>query len=137
MLLSQSARYALRAAIYLAKRDGEWHLSHEIAASLGVPAQYLAKILKDLTRHGVLTSTRGRGGGFRLAHPAGQIDLLRVVQAIDVQRFDKHCVLGLPDCSDERPCVLHESWSHLRDEILRMLKDTYLSDLSRGHPLRA
>ena len=137
MLLSQSARYALRAAIYLAERDGKWHLSHEIATSLGVPARYLAKILQDLTRHGVLTSTRGRGGGFRLAHPAGQIDLLRVVQAIDGERFGEHCVLGLPDCSDDRPCALHESWNRIRAEILGMLGDTYLSDLPRGHPLRA
>ena len=53
MILSQSAKYALRATIYLADHGEGPHLSREIAEALDVPAQYLAKILQDLARHGI------------------------------------------------------------------------------------
>lgn len=131
MLLSQSAKYALRAAIHLAASDDEALLSRQIAESLQVPAQYLAKILQDLVRHGILTSTRGRGGGFRLARPAPQIPLLHVVKAIDGENFGEECALGLPHCSDVSPCALHDSWAHLRGDIIAMLSDTSLADLGK------
>jgi Rrf2 family protein len=135
VILSQSAKYALRATIYLADHGEGPHLSREIAEALDVPAQYLAKILQDLARHGLLISAKGRGGGFRLAQPADQIVLLRVVRAIDGERFGEGCALGLPDCSDEAPCALHGAWKELKGEILGMLENTNLSDLPRASPL--
>ena len=135
MLLSQSAKYALRATIYLAESGDGPHLARDIAKALDVPAQYLAKILQDLARHGLLVSAKGRGGGFRLALPASQIELLQVVRAIDGEQFGQGCALGLPDCSDEAPCALHSAWGRLRADILGMLQQTHLSELPKGDPL--
>ncbi len=135
MILSQSAKYGLRATIYLAEHDDGPQLSREIAEALDVPAQYPAKILQDLAHNGLLTSTKGRGGGFRLALPASQVELMRVVRAIEGECFGEGCVLGLPECFDEAPCALHDAWGRLRADVLGMLENTYLSDLPKGHPL--
>ena len=128
-MLSQASKYALRAAIYLAERPGANHLSREIAEALSVPAQYLAKILQDLVRAGLLVSAKGRGGGFRLALPADRIRLIQVVRAIEGERYAQGCVLGLPSCSDEEPCALHSVWKQTRSEFLQALENTPLIDL--------
>ena len=129
MMLSQASKYALRATIYLAERPKGNHLSREVAAGLAVPAQYLAKILQDLVRAGLLTSAKGRGGGFRLALSPERISLLEVVRAIEGERFAQGCVLGLPTCSDEAPCALHSVWKQARTEFLQALESTFLVDL--------
>ena len=130
MILSQASKYALRAAIHLAKNGEQPQLSRDIAAAIDVPGQYLAKILQDLARHGVLTSAEGRGGGFRLSGSAKDVELLTVVRAIEGQDFGEGCVLGLPECSPLDPCPLHEQWGAIRDSLLQMLEKTSLSDLS-------
>ena len=135
MLLSQSAKYALRAAIFLAENGGGPHLSRDIAEALEVPAQYLAKILQDLARSGLLISAKGRGGGFRLALRPSQIELFQVVRAIEGEHYGEGCALGLPDCSEEAPCALHVAWKRLRGDFLAMLQNTHLSELPKGNPL--
>lgn len=137
MILNQASKYGLRAAIHLARHTDHPQLSRDIAAALNVPAQYLAKILQDLARHGVLTSAKGRGGGFRLAKPAVEVELLSVVRAIEGQHFGEGCVLGLPECSSDDPCPLHEQWGTIRDSLLKMLEQTRLSDLSPSSKLLA
>ena len=137
MMLSQASKYALRAAIYLAERPEGNHLSRDIAAGLAVPAQYLAKILQDLVRAGLLTSAKGRGGGFRLALPAQSISLMQVVHAIEGDRYAQGCVLGLPRCSDTEPCALHEVWKRTRSEFVRALETTLLVDLSAARATAA
>ena len=129
MMLSQASKYALRATIYLAERPRGNHLSRDIAAALTVPAQYLAKILQDLVRAGLLTSAKGRGGGFRLALPPDRITLLQVVHAIEGERYADGCVLGLPHCSEAEPCALHEAWKQTRGDFLKALERTLLVDL--------
>lgn len=129
MVLSQAAKYSLRAVIHLAEHAPEARLSRDIAEAIGVPAQYLAKILQDLARSGLLHSAKGRGGGFRLAKPAAEIDLLQVVHAVDGERFACGCFLGLPECSEESPCQLHEQWGGIRDAFVAMLKSKRLPDV--------
>ena len=121
MILTQSTKYAVRAILYVAQRDPERILSSEIAEALGIPQQYLSKILQDLSKHGILSSLRGRTGGFTLALPAEQITLLKVIEIMEGNSFVGGCVLGLAECSNENPCPLHEQWSKIKGEILQML----------------
>jgi len=135
MILSQASKYALRAAIHLARNTGQPQLSRDIATALNVPGQYLAKILQDLARHGILTSAKGRGGGFRLSRAAADVELLTVVRAIEGQRYGEGCVLGLPECNSGDPCPLHDQWGTIRDGLLQMLRETRLSDLTPSSKL--
>ncbi len=120
MILSQPSKYGLRAVLYLAKHDPELVQGKEIAEALDIPVSYLAKILQDLSKRSVLVSSKGRGGGFKLARPANEITLMDVVESIEGSSFVGGCVLGLGECPGEEPCPLHDRWTLIKAEILDM-----------------
>lgn len=131
MLISRTSQYAIQALIYIAlKEPGALVLSREVAEQLGVPSAYLAKIMQTLCRGGLLTSFRGRLGGFSLREPSERIDLMRILLITEGQDFSKDCVLGLKVCSDETACPMHERWKPIKIEILAMLKDQNLASLA-------
>lgn len=134
MLLSQTSAYAVRAAVHLAGREGEEGFVRvgEIAGALGVPRNYLSKILHQLARAGVLTSGRGPRGGFRLATAAADVTLAEIVEAVEPGVASRRCLLGRPECTDQNPCALHDRWRGLAHEIDGFLHETTLADLLQG-----
>jgi len=131
MLISRTSQYAIQALIYIALKEvGTPILSREVAEQLGVPAAYLAKIMQMLCKGGVLTSFRGRLGGFALKQKPEQIDLMRVLLVTEGQEFSKDCVLGLKVCSDETACPMHEKWKPIKTEIINMLNAHNLATLA-------
>jgi Rrf2 family nitric oxide-sensitive transcriptional repressor len=95
-MISATAEYALRAAVFLASKPESAHTVTEVAAATKVPTGYLAKILQGLAKAGLATSQRGVRGGFQLARPASEISVLEVLAAANspVQRIER-CPLGL------------------------------------------
>ena len=84
MIYSRTAEYALRALRQLAALPpDEYAMAKNIAAEGNIPAHFLAKILQDLARDGFLKSNKGPRGGFRLALPAEDLSMLRVIEAVD------------------------------------------------------
>ena len=123
MPFSQATKYCIRAVLYLAEHGGEKPLmSRQIAKALRVPEPFLAKILQQLSKRGVLRSFKGRGGGFVLARPASQIHLGEVVEAVEGSQFGEECILGLAACSPEDPCPLHDQWSRFKEEMLGVMR---------------
>ncbi len=86
MLRSKASTYAILAVVEIAKREQEGAggvQAGEIARHLNLPAAYMAKVMTRLARAGILRSDRGPRGGFRLAHPAEELNLLEIVEAVD------------------------------------------------------
>ena len=84
MRISRSIGYALVAAGYVAMHCEEKAvLSSTIAKEYGIPLEYLLKILQQLTKAGVLRSKRGPRGGFTLAKPVEEINLLEIIESVD------------------------------------------------------
>ena len=132
MLLSRSCEYGIRAVLYLAiQPPGRFVLIREMSDRLGISFHFLAKILQTLVKAKLLNSQKGRGGGFALAKPADQMTLLNVVETIDGPDITTRCMIGLPGCSDDNPCPLHEYWGQIRAEIVQMLKGNSIADLAR------
>jgi Rrf2 family protein len=133
MLYSRSAEYAIRALIPLADLPpGEFALVKTLAADSAIPSHFLAKLLQDLARIGVLKSTKGPHGGFRLNMPAEDISMLRIVEAIDGPgRFDR-CLGGSAECSDKIACGMHDTWMALRSRIIDYLGGTSIADLAKA-----
>ena len=107
----------------------------EVAREEGIPPYYLAKVLQDLAKGGILESVRGRGGGFRLSRPAEEIavvEVLRVVEDVDSVLTD--CILGLDECSDVTPCSMHDVWGGYRETFWNQLCTTMIADLARKRP---
>ena len=131
-MLSQTAEYALRAVLFLADRGGVPASVDEIAASLGIPRNYLSKTLHRLAAEGVLASARGRGGGFRLAVDPRRLTLLRIVGPFDRLTGERRCLLGRPVCSDRGPCPAHHQWRTVSEQVAAFFRERTVADLLRG-----
>ena len=85
MRISQKLDYASRAVVHLAKKhDGQSVTrADDIAESERIPSSFLAQILHELKRTGVVTSRRGKTGGWKLIEPPADISLLRIVEALE------------------------------------------------------
>jgi Rrf2 family protein len=135
-MLSQTAEYALRAVLHLAREATDRPVSvEEMARVLGVPQNYLSKTLHVLARQRVLTSARGKHGGFQLAVPPERLSLVRVVEWFD--RFDgrARCLLGRPQCSDRTACAAHARWRRVADTVTQFFRETTVADLLAGAEL--
>src|ERR1700683_768221 len=107
MLYSRSVEYAIRSCVHLAQLPGgQYAMVKQIAAEEEIPAHFLAKILQQLTRKGLLRSSKGPTGGFSLRVPPDDIRLLDIIEALDGLAEYERCVNGLPECSDRMPCPL-------------------------------
>jgi Rrf2 family protein len=130
-MLTRSAEYAVRALSLLALREGDGSLhSAEIATELGLPPQFLTKILRRLTSTDLVVSQRGRTGGFRLNRSADEIPLLAVVRPFQDGLAGVECLLGRADCTDPESCPLHEPWAEIRRSFHDLLADTTLADVA-------
>jgi len=133
-MLSQTAQYALRAVLYLASRADREELVKidEIADELRMPRNSLSKTLHALGRAGVLASTRGPSGGFRLAVEPERLSLARVVAPFDtIGQKERQCILGRATCSDARPCTAHDSWKTVSQRVHGFFRDTTVADMLR------
>jgi len=108
----------------------------ELATQLALPRNYLSKTLYRLAREGILASTRGRGGGFRLARPAARIHLLDVVGLFDRIGENRRCLLGRPVCSDRTACDAHGRWKDVAEQVAGFFRETTVADLLGGRLLR-
>jgi Rrf2 family protein len=129
-MFSSTAAYALRAVIYIAERQLEGPVSGgSVAGALDAPRNYLSKTLHGLVRAGVLESTRGKRGGFRLAVAPDQLSLLDVVSVFDQLDERRQCLLGRPQCRDEEPCAMHVRWKPLAEGFAGFLRLTTVADV--------
>lgn len=129
-MLSQTAEYALRAALCLAQHAEDPPVRvGEMAATLRIPRNYLSKILHQLARQGVLRSLRGKAGGFRLAKPAKRLPLSAIITPFDLVEARRHCLLGRPQCSDRTACSAHMRWKNVADTVAEFYRETTLADL--------
>jgi Rrf2 family protein len=122
LIFSRQCEYALQAVVYLAlKPQGGMTSIKELTGRLDIPYHFLAKILQNLTRKGLLISLKGPTGGFSLGMNAKDITLFHIVEAVDGVDFTQKCVMGFPECSGKSPCAVHDNWAGLRDGIYSML----------------
>ncbi len=130
-MLTHSGMYALRAVVYLAVHGGGRGRpvqAAEIASAVGMPRNYLSKVLHALVRAGVLASVRGPGGGFRLARDAGALTVAVVVAPFEAESHHAGCVLG--ETCGPGPCPAHGAWGGIAESIRRFFRTTTVSALA-------
>ncbi|HKW97748.1 MAG TPA: Rrf2 family transcriptional regulator [Bryobacteraceae bacterium] len=133
MIYSRSSEYAIRAFVHLAQApDGKFVMAKRIAAEEEIPVHFLAKILQQLARKGLLRSSKGPTGGFALRASASDIRLVDIVEALDGLAEYEKCASGLAQCSDDMPCALHDSWKALRSRIMDYLGRNTIADLAKA-----
>lgn len=131
-MISQTSEYALRAAVYLAARSDDKPASaQEISEATQVPVGYLQKILRMLSRHGILSAQRGIHGGFALAKVPTAISVLEILKASDtqIQRIER-CPLGIK--GHTKLCTLHRMLDAEMARAEQTFAATSLADLLDG-----
>lgn len=134
MIFSKPSEYAIRALVYLAvnssssKRFG----TKKIAEDLEFPEHYLGKVLQQLARNNFITSVKGPNGGFCLEEEAMDISLLEIIESIEGLAFFSACGLGLKECSDEKPCPIHNDYQIFRDNFHTMLSNKTIKEMKEN-----
>ena len=129
-------RYALQALTQLAERPGTTVLIAELAQRGRIPRKFLEAILRELKQHGLLTSQRGRRGGYALNLAAGQITLANIVQALNGALAPAPCANRIPyqpcdECKSGGACSVRLVLEDLHDATAKVLEGTTLADLAR------
>jgi len=135
-MLSSKAKYGLKAMVYLTLREGQGPaLIADIAESERIPKKFLDTILLEMKNQGLLSSKKGKGGGYTLARPAARIMIGEIVRILDGPLAPVPCVSRTAyrrceDCRDESACSVRAVMQDVRDAIAAILDNTSLTDMS-------
>jgi Rrf2 family protein len=135
-MLSQKARYALRAMIELARENGQV-TAGELAERADAPRKFLEAILLSLSREGLVISRRGKFGGYILGRSPEQISFAEIIRLVDGPLALTPCVSRTAfrrceDCRDVATCALREALLKARDATAAVLEGYSLADAAQG-----
>ena len=103
------------------------------ASGLALPT--VSKVLKALTRAGLVSSVRGAAGGYRLTRPATEISAAAILDALEGPVTLTECSDTASRCRFESVCTVASAWQRINHAIRRSLEDVSLADLRDGNPL--
>ena len=134
-MLSSSCRYGIRSVIYLASQplsNGKTGIK-QISKDLGLPQPFLAKILQQLAKQKILSSSKGPHGGFSLLKDPRKISLLDIVKTIDGDDIFTNCVMHKGSCEpsggNKKTCPLHEDYEKTRKDLIKLFSKKTIYEL--------
>jgi Rrf2 family protein len=134
-MLSKKAKYAMLALVHLAKReDDNPVVIKDIARAENIPQKFLEAILLDLRKAGILSSKKGKGGGYYLHKAPEDIALVEVMRLFDGSIALLPCVTytyyeRCEECKDEDTCGIRDAFLNLRNITVDFLKATTLQSI--------
>ena len=132
-MFSKTCEYAIRSLIFIAQKSENGNKTgiKEIAKGIDSPEFFIAKILQELSRKGLVQSLKGPGGGFYLDRQMQECSLADIVIAVDGDKIFSGCALGLSNCSESKPCPIHHQFKKIRKEMQELLQKSKLSELNQ------
>ena len=133
-MLSKKTKYGLKALAYLAKNGCENPVSiSEIAEKENISKKYLESILLSLRKSGILSSKKGKTGGYYLLKAPEDIKMSSVIRELEGPIAMLPCVSlnfyeKCEDCPDENTCSAHKLMIQVRDSTLKVLENSTLAD---------
>ncbi|MES5097364.1 Rrf2 family transcriptional regulator [Agrobacterium sp. BA1120] len=137
-MISQKAKYALRALLALARADGNCPVQiSDIARTQAIPKKFLEQILLELKRAEIVTSRRGKQGGYLLQRPATEISFGEVLRLIDGPVAPLPCLSQTAyrrceDCDGETQCEIRHVFAQVADVTRNILFNTTIADAISG-----
>jgi len=133
MRLTTKGRYAVTAMLDLTLNFemGAITLS-DISERQGISLSYLEQLFSRLRKQGLVSSSRGPGGGYRLSRAASEITVLDVISAVD-EKVDSTQCEGKANCHDGEACLSHELWQSLSDQISNYLSGITLAQVVQDY----
>ena len=137
-MLSNACKYAIRSVLYLSviidenKKVGV----KKIAEELEVPQPFLAKLLQQLTKNKLVSSSKGPTGGFYLSKKNLKNTVWDIIKCIDgTTKFD-NCFMGLSSCSDLNPCPIHFTVAPFKKKLMNDFKDKNIHEFAEKIKLK-
>lgn len=134
-MISQKAKYALRALIALADSHGsdDTQLISDIAEQQKIPKKFLEQILLDLKHHGIVVSRRGKSGGYMLLKSPDTITFGEVLRIVDGPIAPLSCLSRMAyrrceDCRDEKSCEVRRVFARVAAATRDVLDGTTIAD---------
>ena len=130
-MLSNKAKYGLKAMMHLAGAQGV-SLAADIAAENQIPRKFLDAILLELTKAGILSSKKGKGGGYMLARPADAVTAGQIIRILDgplapIACASRTAYRPCPGCPDVDACAIREVMLDVRDAMALILDRTSIA----------
>lgn len=137
MRLTTKGRYAVTAMLDLAYHSGKKPVTlTDIARRQDISLSYLEQLFAKLRRAGMVTGMRGPGGGYQLSRPAHEINIADIIAAVDESVDSTRCG-GKGNCQNNQPCLTHELWAGLSEQIRAYLAGISLADLLSRQAVQA
>lgn len=131
MQITRKADYAIRCVLHLSKNPEKIASVDEIASAMSISKIFLAKIMQQLMKAGIVNSTRGVKGGFRLARKPTDINILEVIEAIQGPSAANICAIDRRMCRLSNRCTVHPIWVKIRKIVEQELKKQNFAKLSK------
>ncbi len=129
MRLTTKGRFAVTAMVDLALRQNSGPVTlAAISERQHISLSYLEQLFGKLRRARLVSSVRGPGGGYNLAHPAQNISVASIVTAVDEPLDATQCA-GKENCHEEKRCMTHDLWATLNEKMHDYLSSVTLADL--------
>lgn len=132
MKITRACDYTIRALVFMARQPlGTAFMSSDLAKKCSVPDSFLGKILQSLAKSDILTSERGKKGGFRLGMDPRKINMYDVVIAVDGPFNINNCLDDNDPCCLMTDCNAHDMWRDVQDALTSQLKKYTLADIAK------
>jgi len=128
--ISKLTDYATVLLARLAAQPQSQFTSAQLAAGSHLATPTVSKLLKQLQRGGLVASTRGAHGGYRLARPAGEITAAQILDAMEGPMALTDCARHEHQCGIESTCGVGRAWQRVNVAIRRSLQEISLLDLA-------
>lgn len=128
--ISRMTDYGVVVMAQLAQARDAVVTAPDLAAAAGLPAPTVAKILKRMTRGGLVTSQRGIHGGYALSRPADEISVADIIRALEGPVAVTQCVDGAEGCTVESLCPIRGCWDRVNAAVNRTLESMSLAEVA-------
>jgi len=132
MMLSNASKYAIRSVLYLAENSSESKKfgAKHIAEALEIPLPFIAKLLQQLSKTKLISSTKGPRGGFFMTEANLKNNICAILDEIEIGDVFEGCFLGLPQCNDESPCPVHHIVAPFKEALLKKFRDQSIKEFA-------
>lgn len=127
--ISKLTDYGTVLLAHLASNQATVCSAAEAASATGIALPTVSKLLKLLARAGLVASTRGANGGYRLSRAPHEISAADVIDALEGPVSITECSASDGDCEHEGVCSVGQAWQRINTAIHRALQDVTLNDL--------
>ena len=132
MNFSKTTEYAMRVLSHMAIKDKELYSAQYLHETLSIPQKYLRKLLTNLSKKGLINSSKGRNGGFSFSKDINDIYIIDIIEAVEGFEVFQPCFFGFEKCFLDKKCVMHSKWAKLRKSLKEIFSETSLGDFKKA-----